>query len=228
MSNTVFQRSALLIGGLSLVALAAHANPPSSSTTKPTSSSATTLSTSGGHTTSAHPTVPSVSAGGVTPSKQDPLKAFSTVYQVLQSPRCMNCHPDGDRPLQTDQHIPHAMNISRASADNGLPCSTCHGEQNSDFFGVAGPPGAPHWGLPDKEMPLIFQGRSEAQLCAQLKDPKQNGGKTLAGLLHHVSHDPLVLWGWNPGGNRTKPPVSHTTFVSAMRAWVDAGGPCPK
>ena len=28
---------------------------------------------------------------------------FMEIAQVLQSPRCMNCHPAGDAPLQTDE-----------------------------------------------------------------------------------------------------------------------------
>ena len=40
-------------------------------------------------------------------------KAWGTMYKTLMSPRCMNCHPAGDAPLQTDVSRPHAMNISR-------------------------------------------------------------------------------------------------------------------
>lgn len=168
-------------------------------------------------------------APAVTPAQAEAaVKAWPIVYEVLMSPRCMNCHPDGDRPLQTDAHLPHKMNISRQSEANGLKCATCHQTQNSEAFGIAGgPPGAPHWQLPHKEMPLIFQGRSLRQLCLQLKDPAQNGGRDLNAIHHHVVHDPLVLWGWNPGGNRTKPPHSHAKFVEAVKTWVDGGGACP-
>lgn len=156
-------------------------------------------------------------------------KAFGQVASVLLSPRCMNCHPAGDAPLQTDQSRPHAFNITRASVEAGLDCSTCHQDRNSDEIGApGGPPGAPNWHLPEKEMPLIFEGRSPAELCAQLKDPEQNGHKTLDQLLHHVGHDPLVLWGWNPGGNRTKPPLEHKAFVAAFKTWVESNGACPE
>jgi len=49
----------------------------------------------------------------------------------------------------------------------------------------------------------------------------------LAQLLEHVSHDPLVLWGWNPGGNRTTPPLAHDKFVAAFTTWVASDGACP-
>jgi mono/diheme cytochrome c family protein len=156
-------------------------------------------------------------------------KAWGDVYKVLMSPRCMNCHPVGDRPLQTDESRPHAMNISRKSLDNGLRCATCHRDKNADELGVpGGPPGAPHWGLPAKEMPLIFEGRSERELCLQMKRPGDNAYKSLDQLMHHVTEDPLVLWGWEPGGDRTKPPLSHEAFVEAFDAWVASGGACPE
>jgi hypothetical protein len=151
--------------------------------------------------------------------------AFLEVYQVLMSPRCMNCHPSGDRPLQTDRSTPHAQNISRRSEKNGVPCSTCHREKNGARPGQ--PPGAPHWHLPPAETPMIFEGRTPAQLCAQLKDPRQTGDRDLGELVEHVDKDALVLWGWSPGPGRTLPPLPHDRFVSAMRTWVDAGAACP-
>lgn len=154
-------------------------------------------------------------------------RAFEQVAQVLLSPRCRNCHPAADRPLQTDAGRAHRMNISRASAEAGLPCSTCHQEQNSEALGVeGGPPGAPHWGLP-AVAPMTFEGRSVSDLCRQLIDVNQTGGRNLEALLHHVSEDPLVLWAWQPGGTRTTPDLSHAEFVVAFRVWVEAGGVCP-
>jgi len=52
--------------------------------------------------------------------------AFDTVYQVLLHPRCANCHPAGDAPLQFDDGRPHGQNITHRSEANGLPCASCH------------------------------------------------------------------------------------------------------
>jgi hypothetical protein len=155
-------------------------------------------------------------------------RGFLEVVKVLQSPRCVNCHPAGDRPMQGDQGKPHAQNISRRTVAAGVACTTCHQTRNSEALGIAGgPPGAPHWGLPPADQPMVFQGKSPTALCEQLKDPKQNNGKDLAGLLEHVSHDKLVLWGWDPGGKRTVPPLPHDKFVAAFAAWVASDGACP-
>ena len=156
------------------------------------------------------------------------VEAFGDVYKVLQHPRCLNCHPNGDAPLQSDDSKPHAMNITRASGEAGLECATCHQEKNSEAYGiVGGPPGAPNWHLPEKEMPLIFEGRSVKELCEQLTNTDENGNKTLQELYEHVAFDPLVLWGWDPGGERSQPPVAHADFAKQFKQWVDAGGPCP-
>lgn len=151
--------------------------------------------------------------------------AFLDVYRVLLHPRCMNCHPNGDVPLQTDNSIPHAMNIRRESRDVGLPCSTCHRETMPIL--PHQPPGLPTWHMPPKETPMVFQGKTPAQLCAQLKKPEETAGKDLDGLVHHVENDALVHYGWNPGPGRTIPPLSHEDFVLAFRTWVKAGAPCP-
>ena len=86
----------------------------------------------------------------------------------------------------------------------------------------------PRWHLPPAKTPMIFQSRTASQLCRQLLDPKQNGGLTAEQFIHHVSTDPLVLWGWNPGEGRTTPPLSHEQFVTAIKTWLDSGGACPK
>jgi hypothetical protein len=73
----------------------------------------------------------------------------------------------------------------------------------------------------------VFQGKTATQICEQMKDPKQNNGKSLAQLLEHATSDAIVLWGWAPGKGRTLPPMTHDAFVAAFKAWVDSDGACP-
>ncbi len=155
-----------------------------------------------------------------------PKSDFMTVYAVLESPRCMNCHPSGDAPLQFDTSVPHGQNITRRSVDNGLTCATCHRDKNSAL--PHQPPGAPSWNLPPAATPMVFQGRTPKQLCLQLKDPAQTKGRDLPALLDHVATDPLVAWGWDPGPGRTPVPVPRAEVVAAMQRWVAAGAPCPE
>ena len=155
-------------------------------------------------------------------------KAFLEAYKVLMSPRCMNCHPSGDAPLQGDDSHVHAQNVTRGIDGKGmyaLKCANCHQPQNLE--GVHMPPGNPNWHLPPANMKMVFQGKTPRQLAAQLKDPKQNGNKTMAQLIEHVTSDKLVLGGWSPGEGRTLPPMSHEEFAKNFKAWVDKGAYLP-
>lgn len=183
----------------------------------------------------AAPEAPHV-AGGLKPvadfarikSKDERAVAlFEEAGKVLQSPRCMNCHPAGDRPTQTDRMIPHQPLVVRGEAGMGAPgglaCTTCHHEANFDAARV---PGNPKWQLAPIEM--AWQGKSLGQICAQIKDPNRNGGKTMAQLIHHMAEDELVGWGWNPGAGRTPAPGTQKQFGELIKAWADAGAACPK
>jgi hypothetical protein len=163
--------------------------------------------------------------------QNDPVASFEVVRDVLQSPRCVNCHPVGDAPLQGDDSHPHLQYVRRGPEGRGvrtMACSTCHGKANPPAtFGAHMPPGvSTEWRLPPPEHKMVFEGVSSRALCEQLKDPRRNGGKDIAALLHHVSSDPLVLWGWSPGFGRNPVPVPHAEFVRAFKIWADAGAPC--
>lgn len=164
--------------------------------------------------------------------KAQAVQAFATVEQVFQHPRCSNCHIPGDQPLQFDSQTPHMMSVVRGPDGKGapgLPCAACHGERNPPAgYSAHAPPGAPHWALPPPDHKMAWIGLPAAELCAMIQDRKRNGDRDLAALLKHVSEDKLVLWGWNPGGNRAPVPVPHDRFVAAFKTWTDAGAPCPE
>ncbi len=155
--------------------------------------------------------------------------AFAEAAKVLLHPRCMNCHPAQKAPLQFDDRLPHTQRVQRGpdgKGVHGMRCDACH--QLTNQPGEHMPPGAPNWHLPLPQMPMVFEHKTPGQLCRQLKDPKQNGGKTLEQIFRHISSDPLVLWGWSPGEGRSIPPLSHAEFVSKLEAWIKNGAACPK
>ncbi|HNY49632.1 MAG TPA: hypothetical protein PLV50_08755 [Smithella sp.] len=162
-------------------------------------------------------------------NNQDDLgakQAFIEASQVLFHPRCLNCHPSGDLPLVQDDSQPHRFNVKRGADGKGidLKCTMCHRNENQQ----GGPPGAPNWHMPPENMPMIFQGRTPGQLCRQLKDPKQNGGRTGEQIVDHIDHDPLVLRGWTPGDGRTQPKLSQKEFSVKMHEWLKKGAACPE
>ena len=163
---------------------------------------------------------------GAARAEDAPAGDFAPIYRVLESPRCQNCHPSADAPHVGDAGQRHRMNVSRRSPEAGLPCTTCHRTKNAAF--VHGPPGvSPEWRMPPADQPMPFEGKSAHDLCEQLKDPKRNGGKSLADLHTHFEKDPLVLWGWDPGPGRTAPPLAHDALVKHVDAWIAKGAPCP-
>ena len=166
------------------------------------------------------------------PSQADGLTAFETVRGVLQSPRCQNCHPAGDAPLQGEDGREHAMNVQRGPDGGGRAgeaCSACHGPANpSSNYGLHVPPGAADgWRMPKPEQKLVFVGLSSGDLCRRLVDPTQNGGKDLAALRAHLD-TPLVTWGWEPGFGRAPVATPFPQFISAWETWARAGTPCPQ
>ena len=156
------------------------------------------------------------------------VKAFMQVYKVLMSPRCMNCHPSGDVPLQGDDSHVHTMLPKRGKDGKGLyamKCGNCHQPEN--LPGLHKPPGNPNWHLPPADMKMVFQGKTPRQLARQLMDPKQNGNKSKEKLLEHA-HDALAIAGWNMGEGRALPPMSHEEFVKAWTTWIKKGAYAPK
>jgi len=155
--------------------------------------------------------------------------AFNRAWTVFVSPRCQNCHPSGDAPLQGDDSHVHIQDVKRGAAGigvYGMKCNTCH--QAANLPGANMPPGNPKWSLPPANMKMVIQGETAGEFCRQLKDPAKNGHRTLAQIIEHVSTDDLVGWGWNPGDGRTLPPLDRPEFVAAMKAWVDNGAACPQ
>ncbi|MEJ2818291.1 Isoquinoline 1-oxidoreductase subunit [Caulobacter sp. CCG-8] len=168
-------------------------------------------------------------------SIQDPaarsLALFAEVGKVIESPRCMNCHPVQRAPTQGDDRHPHNPPMVGGQAGHGpagLPCSSCHGPANVATWGqdIKSIPGDPKWALAPVEM--AWQGKSLGAICAQIKNPARNGGRSLAELHHHMAEDHLVGWAWNPGEGRKPAPGTQAQFGQLVQAWIDTGAKCPK
>ncbi len=156
------------------------------------------------------------------------VRAFSEVYKVLVSPRCMNCHPAGDVPLQGDDSHPHTMLPRRGKDGHGLyamKCGNCHQPENTP--GRHTPPGNPKWALPPADMKMVFEGKKPRELALQIMDYKRNGHKNKAQLLEHA-RDTLVKAGWNMGEGRVPPPLTYSEFVKVWDTWIGKGGYAPK
>ncbi len=148
--------------------------------------------------------------------------------KVLQHPRCVNCHPSGDGPLQGEDGRPHEPPVVRGASGMGragMLCITCHSSENVRVLEDWSMPGHPRWHLAPAS--LDWAGRSLAEICEQIKDPARNGGMTLDELVEHLREDALVGWAWRPGAGRERAPGDQERFGELARAWVEAGAGCP-
>src|ERR1700681_365017 len=77
---------------------------------------------------------------------------FVEAGRVLQHPRCLNCHPVGERPTQGNDGHPHSPPVVRGPDDKGalgMRCTSCHQNANYEPSGV---PGNPMWHVAPKAM----------------------------------------------------------------------------
>lgn len=156
---------------------------------------------------------------------------FTEAARVIQSPRCLNCHPVDRSPTQGDDlhaHVPPIRANDEGHGPPGLPCSTCHLAQTSptNVASIQSIPGHPHWALAPHSM--SWQHVSTGDICRQVKDPARNGGRSLEKIHEHMAKDSLVGWAWHPGEGRTPAPGTQKAFGDLVAAWIETGAACPQ
>jgi hypothetical protein len=155
---------------------------------------------------------------------------FTEAGKVIESPRCMNCHPADRQPTQGDNLHAHVPFMRAGEGDHGvpgLPCKSCHGAENSPTLAtsIRTVPGNARWALAPASM--AWQRKSLGEICVQIKDPARNGGHTLEQMHEHMAADPLVGWAWRPGEGRNPAPGTQAEFGALIAAWIDTGAHCP-
>jgi len=165
------------------------------------------------------------------PNSADRSRAiFTEIGKVLTNPRCMNCHPAGDHPLQGDDRHAHMPPVWRAETGHfEVACSGCHTGQNVTLHEAASYrsiPGHPRWGF--APLSMAWEGKSLGDICRQLKDVQRNGGRDLAALQEHIAKDDLVGWAWHPGEGRKPAPGSQQAAGELVQAWIESGAECPR
>jgi hypothetical protein len=166
------------------------------------------------------------SFGAITDTATRSAALFTEAAKVLTHPRCMNCHPAGDRPHQGDVRRLHQPPVARGEDGFGLPamrCPICHQQANFDPGRV---PGDPAWHLAPRDMG--WEGKTVGQICTQIKDPTRNGGRSLEDIVRHIGTDHLVGWAWAPGAGRQPAPGTQAQEGALLDAWVKTGAVCPQ
>jgi hypothetical protein len=165
------------------------------------------------------------SFGSIADTDARSVAIFTELGKVLTHPRCVNCHPAGDRPRQGDESRLHQPPVARSVDGHGtetMRCSICHQNANFDPGRV---PGHPEWHLAPREM--AWEGKTPAEICVQIKDPARNGGRQVEDLVHHIGTDTLVGWAWSPGFGRAPAPGTQREAGALVDAWIKTGAVCP-
>src|SRR5258708_38129466 len=79
--------------------------------------------------TSANTLAPPESFEAISDTQTRSAAMFTELGKVLTHPRCVNCHPAGDRPHQANEGRLHQPPVERGADGRGLPamrCSICH------------------------------------------------------------------------------------------------------
>jgi hypothetical protein len=181
-------------------------------------------------TSPAHETLKQPSDFESIPDRAERSRAiFAEVGKLITNPRCMNCHPAGDQPLQGNDHHEHRPRVFRSDGNHfATNCAQCHTDQNVTLHEAASYqsiPGNPRWGV--APLSMAWQNKSLGDICRQLKDVERNGGRDLALLQEHVATDDLVGWAWNPGAGREPAPGAQEEAGKLVQAWIDTGAECP-
>ena len=180
--------------------------------------------------TAADRTLKSPSAFASIADKTERSRAiFGEIGKLVTHPRCMNCHPAGEHPLQGEDQHEHMPPVWRG--ENGhlaTNCAGCHTNQNTTLHEAASYksiPGNPRWSL--APLSMAWQNKSLGEICRQLKDVTRNGGRDLAMLQEHIAKDDVVAHGWDPGEGREPAPGNQQAAGQLVQAWIDSGAECP-
>ena len=140
-------------------------------------------------------------------------------------PRCLNCHPAGDRPAAGRPVIPISRWVQRGADGHGLAamrCTTCHQAANYDAGRHARPSGVASGAALDGVAGQVAR--------RDLRAAEGSGAQrraTSEEIVEHMAHDSLVGWGWTPGVGREPAPGTQAAFGALIKAWADTGAVCP-
>lgn len=155
------------------------------------------------------------------PAEGDPLELFAVMMPVFSHARCANCHggvdPHAESGPLEDTHDGGIIPVGGTCADSG-----CHTQSNDADPKTKWQTAAPHHS---------FGGKSAKELC-DMQSPIARRMRPPEDYFHHLETDFLIdlaFVGESGGASPTAPappPMKKKEFLSAARAWLDAGAGC--
>ena len=151
---------------------------------------------------------------------------FAEAGRVLQHPRCLNCHPVGERPTQGNDCHPHSPLVVRGADDKGAIGHALHDLPPGCELRAVGRAGtsalacrAEVDGMADRNRWARSASRSRIRgaTAARRSRRSRSTWRTTR----------LVGWAWMPGGNREPAPGTQAQLGALIAAWIESGAACP-
>ena len=161
-------------------------------------------------------------AAGLGASRRSPITRarsvalFEEAGKVMQHPRCVNCHPRGDRPTAERRD---AAARAAGGARRGRPRragAALHAPAIATRISIR------------RACPAIRNGTSRrrrwpgrasrsARSASRSRIRRATAARTSPRIVKHSTERQLVGWGWNPGAGRTPAPGTQAEFGALMQ-----------
>lgn len=153
---------------------------------------------------------------------------FDEMGKVLIYLCCLNCYLVMGGLMQGDDMYLYLLFVVWGDVDFGvlgMNCLICYGMENMVLIlGQGSILGYELWLLVLVSMGWV--GKLLVQICVQIKDLQQNGGKMLDEFYEYNVYDGLVGWGWDFGEGCIFVFGSQDLFGQLICVWIDIGVVC--
>ena len=150
---------------------------------------------------------------------------FTELGKVLTHPRCLNCHPVGDRPRQGEHGRLHQPPVARGPTASVSTPYVARFATRAPISTPAGSRATPNGTLPPSKW-LGMANRCTIS-ASRSRTRRAMAAALSADLTHHIGDDTLVGWAWAPGFGREPAPGTQKEAGALVEAWVKTGAACP-
>jgi hypothetical protein len=151
-------------------------------------------------------------------NRSERSRAVHRASRVLQHPRCLNCHPVGERPTRATTVIRIPAGGTRCGDRAPSACAAPPATRMQ--LRPSSVPGHPLWHV----APKAWRGRRNRWVrSASRSGPEAQRRQDARGDQEHMARDSLVGWARAPGGNRSPLPERKHSWRVDRRVDRDRG-----
>ncbi len=163
---------------------------------------------------------------GIKNQRARSVALFQEAGKVIQHPRCVNCHPAGDRPTQTDRMRPHQPLVVRGADGHGRAGNGLHDLPSRDEFRCREVAGPSRTGISPRPRWLGRAARS-ARFARRSRTRSATAARTWRRSFTTWLRIRWSVGAGRPGQGRTPAPGTQAEFGALIKAWAASGAHCP-